>query len=126
MNNLRHRDECAPFETKDTSLIREILHPDSSSVRHQSLAEATLPSGARTQAHFHPQSEEIYFVLRGEGILRIEGTQSILKPGHAVAIAPGVRHQMENRGRGELVFLCCCAPPYSHADTILCDSLFED
>jgi len=36
-----------------------------------------------------------------------------------VVIAPGRRHQLFNPGAEPLVLLCCCAPPYSHEDTVL-------
>lgn len=124
--NIFNRHEAKPFQTKDTSLIREILHPSFSSTRNQSLAEATVPVGATTQAHLHPQSEEIYYLLRGAALMRIESETSTLKSGDAVVIAPGQRHQIRNISDEELVFLCCCAPAYSHEDTVLCKSLFDD
>jgi mannose-6-phosphate isomerase-like protein (cupin superfamily) len=34
-------------------------------------------------------------------------------------IAPCVPHKLWNPGPDPLVLLCCCAPPYSHADTVL-------
>jgi mannose-6-phosphate isomerase-like protein (cupin superfamily) len=34
-------------------------------------------------------------------------------------IAPGVPHKLWNAGPDPLVLLCCCAPPYSHDDTVL-------
>lgn len=126
---IHHRDEAEPFETKDTSLIREIVHPTNSHAQKQSLAEATVASGATTQAHFHAHSEEIYFVLCGEAIFRTENErgdveQSTLMAGVAVVIAANRKHQIRNSGTQELRFLCCCAPPYSHDDTYLCESLF--
>ena len=36
----------------------------------------------------------------------------------ARATPPGAWHTFENDGNSELRFLCCCAPPYSHDDTI--------
>jgi mannose-6-phosphate isomerase-like protein (cupin superfamily) len=121
---VHNRDRVVPYQTKDTSVIREIIHPDQSIARNQSLAEATVPPGATTEAHYHPQSEEIYYVLSGEGLLRIEDDESPVWAGNAVVIAPKARHQIRNIGAVDLVFLCCCAPAYAHDDTVLCDSLF--
>jgi mannose-6-phosphate isomerase-like protein (cupin superfamily) len=39
--------------------------------------------------------------------------------GDAIAIPPGRPHQIHNTGNETLVFLCCCAPGYEHADTVL-------
>jgi mannose-6-phosphate isomerase-like protein (cupin superfamily) len=119
------RDRVQPFATKDTSTIREIIHPQHSPARNQSLAEATLAPGRTTQAHFHTQSEEIYYILKGRAEIAIEEESSTLTAGEAVVIAPSARHQIRNIGEEELVFLCCCAPAYSHDDTTMCEALFK-
>ncbi len=113
------RDSTQPFVTKDGSTIRELLAHRNSAIRHQSLAEATVPAGVKTQAHYHPQCEEIYYILSGSGTMRIESEERIVGPGDAIAIPPGKIHHIENHGPEDLVFLCCCAPGYEHTDTVL-------
>jgi mannose-6-phosphate isomerase-like protein (cupin superfamily) len=107
------------FVTKDGSEIRELLAYRNSAIRNQSLAEARLPPGASTTPHHHPRTEEIYYILEGEGVARIGDETRGVKPGDAIAIPPGTAHQVRNSGQGVLKFLCCCAPAYEHEDTIL-------
>ncbi|MBI4840855.1 MAG: cupin domain-containing protein [candidate division NC10 bacterium] len=114
-----NRDRSGPFITKDRSEIRSILDRTNSTATNQSLAEATLPSRAETDAHFHPRTEEIYYVLRGRGLMNLEGERRELGPGDGVLIPPKTRHRIRNIGPEPLVFLCCCSPPYSHEDTVL-------
>jgi len=101
-----------PFTTKDGSTIRELHHTD-----EQSLAEATLAAGQATERHYHARTEEIYFLLEGEGEMEVNGDRQRVRPGDAVLIPAGARHQI--RAETALQFLCCCAPPYSHDDTYL-------
>jgi mannose-6-phosphate isomerase-like protein (cupin superfamily) len=105
------------FITKDGSEIRELLAYRNSVIRHQSLAEARLPIGGSTQEHYHPRTEEIYYITSGTGQIRIEGELSEVKPGDAIAIPPGMKHKLWNTGSSELCLLCCCAPAYEHSDT---------
>jgi mannose-6-phosphate isomerase-like protein (cupin superfamily) len=114
-----NRDRSAPFVTKDGSEIRSILDRTNSAATNQSLAEATLLPGAATEAHRHPATEEIYYILRGAGLMRVEAEERAVGPGDGILIPPGARHQIRNVGPESLVFLCCCAPPYAHEDTIL-------
>jgi len=107
------------FTTKDGSEIRELLAHRNSCIRKQSLAEARLLPGARTTPHYHPQTEEIYYLLEGSGRMQIDGEIRDVKPGDAIAIPPGAVHTIENTGAGTLRFLCCCAPGYEDADTVL-------
>ncbi len=116
-------NQCEQFATKDTSLIREILAPRNSEVARQSLAEAVVPPGCRTLAHYHPLTEEIYYILSGEGLMALEADSMVVVPGDAVGILPRQRHQIENTGEAPLVFLCCCVPAYEHEDTVECASL---
>ena len=99
-----------PFTTKDGSTIQELHH-----TALQSLAQATLDPGQTTQRHYHRESEEIYFLLEGEGDLEIDGETTRIGPGDAALIPPGAWHEIV--AASPLRFLCCCAPPYSHDDT---------
>lgn len=114
-----HRDETVPFVTKDGSTIRELLAHRNSSIRQQSLAEALVPPGVRTQPHHHPQTEEIYYILSGAGVMYMADARRTVGPGDAIAIPPQQIHSIENVGTIDLVFLCCCAPGYEHHDTVL-------
>jgi mannose-6-phosphate isomerase-like protein (cupin superfamily) len=114
--------DVTPFRTKDGSEIRELLAHRNSSLRHQSLAEARLPRGAATTPHYHPLTEEIYYILEGSGEMRIGDEARHVESGDAIAIPPGKVHQILNRGESVLRFLCCCAPPYEHHDTVLLEN----
>jgi mannose-6-phosphate isomerase-like protein (cupin superfamily) len=109
---LRSIETVEAFVTKDGSTIRELHHTGV-----QSLAEATLEVEQATERHYHRVAEEIYFVLKGQGKMEIDGETSHMRPGDSVLIPPGAWHTLENNGTSELRILCCCAPPYSHDDT---------
>lgn len=117
--DIRNRGEVPAFTTKDGSTIRELLAYRNSVIQKQSLAEATIPVGGSTAEHYHPKTEEIYYILKGSGKMKIEGEMSEVKPLDAIAIPPGKAHKIWNTGEGELVLLCCCAPCYEHEDTVL-------
>lgn len=118
-----HNIEKVPaFVTKDGSEIRELLAHRNSCISNQSLAEARLAVGCSTMAHFHPQCEEIYYLLSGKGRMQIEDEVCDVDVGDAIAIPPGARHQITNTGDQELRFLCCCAPSYEDDDTIMVDN----
>lgn len=106
------RESVEAFTTKDGSTIRELHHTAA-----QSLAEATLEPGQATQRHHHRVSEEIYLITQGSGVMELDGETRRVGPGDAILIPPGAWHTIENDGADSLRLMCCCAPPYSHADT---------
>ena len=114
-----NRDDSRPFVTKDGSEVRSIIDRSNAPVRNQSLAEATLPPGASTEEHRHLLSEEIYYVLSGRGQMTIAHETRDVGPGDGVLIPNTTPHTLANTGDEPLVFLCCCAPPYSHDDTMM-------
>ena len=112
-------DQREPFITLDGSQIRELAGVPSGNAAQQSLAQATVSPGARTEAHYHRRSEEIYLFTSGSGRMLLAGAEAAVRAGDCVVIAPGAEHQLFNDGDEPLVLLCCCAPPYSHEDTVL-------
>lgn len=112
-------DDVEPFITLDGSEIRELAGRVSLPAVNQSLAEATVPPGGATTEHYHQVTEELYYFTAGQGRLRIDGEERDVKPGDCVVIAPGAVHKLWNTGDEPLRLLCCCAPAYTHEDTVL-------
>ncbi len=112
-------DAQPAFTTKDGSEIRELLSHRNSVIRQQSLAEARLQPGQSTEEHYHAKAEEIYYITHGAGRMRIDAELREIRTGDAIAIPPGKRHKLWNTGDEPLRLLCCCAPPYEHADTFI-------
>jgi mannose-6-phosphate isomerase-like protein (cupin superfamily) len=117
--DIRRITEVPAFTTKDGSQIRELLAHRNSCIRNQSLAEARVALGQKTTPHYHPLTEEIYYLLEGTGRMQIGDELQEVGPGDAIAIPPGAVHTIENTGTVTLKFLCCCAPGYEDSDTVL-------
>jgi len=120
--DVKNLDEVPAFITKDGSEIRELLAHRNSAIRNQSLAEARVPAGGSTLEHYHPKTEEIYYITAGAGRMRIENETRDVKSGDAIAIPPGRKHKLWNTGNEPLKLLCCCAPAYEHGDTVITET----
>ena len=108
-----------PFVTLDGSEIREVAGPPTGNAVNQSLAEATVPVGGNTIEHLHRTTEEIYLFTHGSGRMRLGDEEREVAPGDTVVIPPGMRHKLWSTGAEPLRLLCCCAPAYSDADTVM-------
>jgi mannose-6-phosphate isomerase-like protein (cupin superfamily) len=108
-----------PYITRDGSEIRELMHPTTHGNVQQSLAEATITPGSATRLHRHHHSEEIYYIVAGDGLMTLGHECFPIAQGDTICIPPGTPHCVENRGVAPLRILCSCAPAYSHTDTEL-------
>jgi len=113
------REQLTPYKTKDGSEIRELLHPNNTAIKNQSLAEAVITPGQMTDAHSHKLTEEIYYILEGKGQMYLANDDFFVEQGDSILIKPGQTHCIKNIGESELRLLCCCSPAYSHEDTFL-------
>lgn len=89
---IRNKEKIGSFEAKDGSIVREIFHPNNSAVENQSIAEARVGPSSKTKKHAHMDSEEIYYILSGEGTIHIGEESSKVKNGDVVLIPPGSFH----------------------------------
>jgi mannose-6-phosphate isomerase-like protein (cupin superfamily) len=96
-----------PFTGDDGSIIRELAR-----LARHTLAEIRHPPGTASREHFHTHAEEVYFVLDGQGQVRIDGETQAIGPGDVVEIIPGQRHKLWQRGDSDLVLLVTCVPAY--------------
>lgn len=112
-------NQLSPYITLDQSEILEIMHPTTHGNSQQSLAQARVKPGQSTQLHKHKVSEELYFITQGMGELQLDEQLIPVETGDCICIKPSMAHCIKNTGSQDLIFLCCCAPAYSHNDTEL-------
>ena len=110
-----------PYVTLDGSRITELVRPERGVSRNVSVAEAVIGPGESTQRHTHGVSDEVYYVLDGEGVVTLAAKSHAVGPGSCVFIPAGGAHAARCEGPEALRILCICAPPYTHEQTILCD-----
>jgi mannose-6-phosphate isomerase-like protein (cupin superfamily) len=113
MMQLLNRDNIEPIVGDDKAIVRELASPGISSLTRHSLAEIRHPSGTASQEHYHTEAEEVYYVIEGQGAVRVNGEMYPVGPGDVLIVAPGERHKVWQKGDGDLVLLVTCAPAYS-------------
>ena len=73
------------------------------------LAIAMLEPGKTIEAHVDPM-EEIYFIMRGQGEMRVDRESRQVVPGDAVWIPAGSEHSLVNNGQEDCVILVVASP----------------
>jgi mannose-6-phosphate isomerase-like protein (cupin superfamily) len=111
-----NRQHAAVIQTPHGSQIRPLIDRTTSSVELCSLAEEVLPIGATVGRHYHLETEEIYYVLRGSGRMTIGAESREVGAGDAVFIPRRFEHTLVNTGTEPMIILLVCGPAYSYAD----------
>ena len=63
------------------------------------------------EAHTHETAENIYYILKGKGIVELDGKRQLVEPGMVIFIPPGVEHAIINSGFEDLIFIVVASPP---------------
>jgi len=119
---VKYLKDCREFIAGDDSILREILHPKKAGVPiNYSLAHAKVAVGQKTKPH-KLRSSEIYYVIAGEGLMRIDQESLEVGPECAIYIPPNAEQYIENTGNSYLEFLCIVDPAWRQEDEEVLDS----
>lgn len=64
-----------------------------------------VPPGSTIGRHFHQGSEEMYFVVRGEPLINVNGGEQRARPGTLAVVRSGQWHQLTNDTAAEVAIL---------------------
>ena len=88
-----------PTQTFDWGAIKWFVTPDGTEGAGLTFGEVVLQPGRGHDRHNHPESEEILYVLSGEGEQIIDdGDPFPVKPGNTIYVPTGVFHSTRNTG----------------------------
>jgi oxalate decarboxylase/phosphoglucose isomerase-like protein (cupin superfamily) len=88
-----------PTQTFDWGAIKWFVTPELTPGAGITFGEVVLQPGRGHDRHNHPESEEILYVLSGEGEQMLDDGEAFnVKPGDAIYVPTGVFHSTRNTG----------------------------
>ena len=72
--------------------------------------------------HYHRFHDLTVIVLRGEGVMDLEGKRFTMRPGDVVHIHRGVRHFFRNGGKDAAAAFVTFSPPFDGRDTVTAEA----
>jgi oxalate decarboxylase/phosphoglucose isomerase-like protein (cupin superfamily) len=90
---------AVPTQTFEWGAIKWFVTPDATEGAGITFGEVVLQPGRGHDRHNHPKSEEILYVLSGEGEQMLDdGNPFPVKPGDTIYVPTGVFHSTRNTG----------------------------
>jgi mannose-6-phosphate isomerase-like protein (cupin superfamily) len=107
---------CDRIIAGDQTILRELLHPqkDDLEIRY-SLAHAMVMPGRSSLPH-KLKTSEVYYILKGKGIMHVDEEFAEVSAGQVVYIPPNSKQYIRNAGDSDLEFLCMVDPPWRPED----------
>ena len=90
-------------------LVSKLLVGQEGSVARLTVTWVVVDPDREQAPHAH-ESEQVYVVVHGTGRMQVESESADLAAGDAVWIPGGIRHGIENTGRGQLVYVTAATP----------------
>jgi mannose-6-phosphate isomerase-like protein (cupin superfamily) len=84
--------------------------------RNLTVTWVDVPPGGEQRAHSHPDSEQVYVIVRGSGRMRVAGDDERVSEGDLVFIPPAAEHGILNDSAEPLVYISAASPPVSMAE----------
>jgi mannose-6-phosphate isomerase-like protein (cupin superfamily) len=116
---VRHLSNCPEITAIDDTRLREILnllHDNGDLKIGYSLAHAIVKARKASLPHRIKTSSEVYYVLKGSGIMHVDEETRVVSAGDSVYIPPGSTQYIENSETHDLVFLCIVYPSWRAED----------
>ncbi len=93
----------------DSNRLALIYDPDADGAAFVAAVEI-FDVGGRTPPNLHEIGQEMFFILKGEGVATCNGAEVRVSAGDSLLLKPGAVHALENTGAGRLYCLTLMVP----------------
>ena len=92
--------------------LKWLISPALTGAKHNSVCVIrVLPGSTVKPAHSHPEGEEVIYIIKGSGIVMVDGAIQPVDEGTAVLFPVGSVHMLQNSGNVEMKVICFFSPP---------------
>ncbi len=91
---------------------RQLLNPENSESVRVTITEVHLESGATQPRHSHESSEQIWYAVKGRGVLLLaDNEEKQFEAGDVVRFGDGDIHGLHNDSDEEFIYISVTSPP---------------
>ncbi len=103
----------APVEERHRLRSHILMDAGDLGSRNLSVTWVEVPPGAQQRQHSHEESEQVYVIVAGSGVMRVAGDEERVQEGDLVFIPPASDHGLVNDGEETLSYVAAASPPVS-------------
>jgi mannose-6-phosphate isomerase-like protein (cupin superfamily) len=111
-----HETEGEKFTGAYCRTIKHLVAPWTVGSSHLWVGVTIIHPGSSSNPHLHDDAEEVFYVLSGNGSIKVGDEEEKIGPGSCIFIPPKTVHQLKNTGDTELKALAATSPPFSPAN----------
>ncbi len=106
------RLEDAPVRKALGGTLKTIFTPENVGAKNFRFSVGYFDPNEGLQVHIHPESEEVYYVVSGKGIVYLgkDRKQISIEPGMSLYVDAGTPHGITNTGKEKLIVAFFVAP----------------
>jgi len=86
--------------------------------KYEQVVVMNIAPGGEIGEEVHPDTDQVLVFVEGEGVARLEGETSPVRPNDLVFVRAGTRHNFVNTGSRQLRLFTIYAPPQHQAGTV--------
>jgi len=114
---VRRFGDCKEIVAGDDSVLRELVSGGKDGLKiPYGIAHAKLAPGKTSTPHRLKETTEIYYIVRGKGVMHIGPESEAVCEKDTIVIPAGAVQFLENTGDKDVEFLCITSPPWRAED----------
>ncbi|TKJ29009.1 MAG: carbohydrate-binding protein [Chloroflexi bacterium B3_Chlor] len=100
---MRYMPRGAGRRVQEKDYSREIIFSTEDFEEEGHLLQVvTIPPRTKQRLHLHREQTEVFYILEGEGLISISGSEFLAGPGDAFICSPGDTHSLWNQSDEDL------------------------
>lgn len=107
----RHLSE-SPRHLRGGQISYLLLTEGEAASRNLSITWVEGEPGSEQLPHAHPDSEQVYVIVSGRGLMHVAGEEQEVGPGTLVFIPKNAQHRIRNVGSEKLSYVSATSPPF--------------
>ena len=92
------------------ALSKILISPDNSETKAFDFRISVFQPNGKASPHSHNVQETIWYILKGIGVVVLDGERHLVEPNVVIYIPPKVEHSIINTGLEDLVFAIAISP----------------